>query len=293
MNKVSQIPARLAIVVCIGVLFSAFVPSSGMLEVMTSIMTLVLIIMLLREDFGREMKGWLLLAFGTYSIGVIADLLDEVPELNDHWLIDNSDDVFMHIGVFLMCLCFIKMLQQRQNLIAHLNTQIEKAHHLEEELSKHAFQDDLTQLENRRALFRRFDAIAIQLQRGVLAYINIDNFKKVNDRFGHKRGDELLIELATILSSTSPDGSKIYRIGGDEFVVLLPTDNNEATHQWVEYLYQTTSLMRQSFDMDLSISIVPYHAGNLSDPDGILAHADKERYKKKAEKNKHAEHTRY
>ncbi|MGF1692249.1 GGDEF domain-containing protein [Photobacterium kagoshimensis] len=287
MNKVSQLPARLTVVICIGVLFSAFVPSSGMLEVMTSIMTLVLIIMLLKEDFGREMKGWLMLAFGTYSIGVIADLLDEVPELNDHWLIDNSDDVFMHIGVFLMCLCFIKMLQQRQKLIASLNAQIEKAHHLEEELSKHAFQDSLTQLENRRALFRRFDTIAIQLQRGVLAYIDIDNFKKVNDRFGHKRGDELLIEIAVMLRTTSPEGSNIYRIGGDEFVVLLPTDNNEATHQWVELLYQSTKMMRQNFDIDLSIGIVPYHAGNLSDPDSILAHADKEMYKKKAEKNKH------
>ncbi|OAN13084.1 diguanylate cyclase/phosphodiesterase [Photobacterium jeanii] len=284
MKKVSQLPTRLTVVVCIGVLISAFVPSSGTLEALTSVMTLVLIIMLLREDFGREMKGWLMLALGTYGVGVIADLLDEIPELNDHWLVDRSDDIFMHIGVFLMCLCFIKMLKQRHGLIADLNKQIAKAQRLEQALHRQALHDDLTQLENRRALFHRFDTIALERDHGVLAYIDIDNFKKVNDRFGHQRGDELLVELARSIREISPQGCDIYRIGGDEFAVLMPANSNIASQQWADQLCQTTRYLRQRFEIDLSIGLVPYHAGNLSDPDSILAHADREMYKKKASK---------
>ena len=144
MNNISQLPPRLTVVVCVGILLSALTPSSGSLEILVSILTLVLIAMLLREDVGTEMRGWLMLALCTYGMGVIIDLVDEIPELDNHWLIDSSDEIFMHTGVFLICFCLIKMLHQRRSLIDKLHSQITKAHSLESELRRLALQDELT-----------------------------------------------------------------------------------------------------------------------------------------------------
>ncbi|PSW20270.1 GGDEF domain-containing protein [Photobacterium sanctipauli] len=284
MGTLSQLPLRLTVVVCIGILLSALVPSNGQLDIIVSILTLVLIIMLLKEDFGTEMRSWLILALGTYSIGVIADLLDEVPELDNHWLIDSTDDIFMHIGVFLICFCFIKMLNQRRELISKLQVQIDKSRKFEADLSRLALEDELTGLQNRRALFRRFDKIAINLQRGILAYIDLDNFKQVNDNFGHKCGDELLTAIAKMLVQTAPIGSHIYRIGGDEFVVLLPTEDNQLCQTWITDLYEATHPKRAHYNIDLSIGLSPYYPGNLSDPGAILTKADKAMYKAKLNK---------
>ncbi|MGF1879285.1 GGDEF domain-containing protein [Photobacterium frigidiphilum] len=286
MNNVSQLPMRLIIIVCIGFLLSALIPSSESLEVLTSIITLVLIMMLLREDFGMETKSWLILALGTYSLGVFADLLDEIPELGNHKLLNNADDVFMHIGVFLMCFCFIKILHQRRTLIDSLNTQVTKARDLESVLSRQALQDELTGLLNRRSLFRRFDEMAINHQRGMLAYIDIDNFKQVNDRLGHSRGDELLVITANSLLKTAPLGSRSYRIGGDEFIVLLPSDDQQMCDEWISELYDITKNIREEYNIGISVGIAPYYPGNLSDPDSILMQADKAMYTEKNNKNR-------
>lgn len=284
MNSLSKLPTRLTIVVCAGMLLSVFVPSSGALDVIASILTLVLIILLLREDFGTEMRGWLILALGTYGIGVLADLLDEIPELDNHWLLDNTDDVFMQAGVFLICYCFNKLLRQRREFIDKLHIQITKARTLEGQLSRLALQDELTGLQNRRSLFRRFDKMAIDLEKGILAYIDLDNFKQVNDRLGHQCGDELLVNIASSMLKTTPTGSKIYRIGGDEFVVLLPDDNEKRCDKWIDTLYDVTRDTREQFKIDISIGLAPYYPGNLSEPDTILAKADKAMYRNKMNK---------
>ncbi|PSW05489.1 GGDEF domain-containing protein [Photobacterium lipolyticum] len=285
MNNISQLPMRLTIFACTGILLFAFVASSESFEIVISILTLSLIAMLLGEDFGEEMKLWLLLALGSYGLGVIADLLDEIPELDNHWLLNKTDDAFMQIGVFLMCFCFIKMLHQRRTLIDDLNTQIAKARTLGRELSRQALHDDLTGLQNRRALFRQFDKMAINLQHGILAYIDLDNFKQVNDSYGHKHGDELLVTIARQLIRTAPKGSQIFRIGGDEFVVLMPSEDQSFYHEWIDKLYETTTDTRASFNIDISIGLAPYYPGNLSDPDIILARADRAMYKEKITRN--------
>lgn len=284
MNTLSQLPPRLIVFVCLGVLLSALVPANGQLDIVVSIMTLVLIIMLLREDVDKDMRSWLMLATGTYSIGVLADILDEVPELDSHWLINSIDNIFMHIGVFLICFCFIKMMTSRRSLINELNNQIDIAHQLEAELSRLVLEDDLTGLQNRRALFRHFDEIAFSHERGVLAYIDIDNFKQVNDTFSHACGDTLLVQIAQHLRDTAPAGSQIYRIGGDEFVLLFPSEDTENSQAWLSALYDASEATRDYYQIDLSVGLSPYYPGNLSDPDAILVKADKAMYKEKMAK---------
>nr|GFD52583.1 hypothetical protein [Tanacetum cinerariifolium] len=56
---------------------------------------------------------------------------------------------------------------------------------------------------------------------GALLLIDIDNFKSVNDLFGHTAGDRLLVALSELIRSTLPEGALAARLGGDEFVLLL------------------------------------------------------------------------
>ncbi|UTV30087.1 GGDEF domain-containing protein [Photobacterium atrarenae] len=255
-----------------------FIPTSHGLDIPVSILTLVLLVLLIREASGTEMRGWLILSLGTYGIGLLADLLDEIPELSGNWLLENAENSFMHIGVFLLCFCFNKLLQRYRALTSSLNAQIHKARDLETKLSRMALEDELTGLQNRLALFRRFDYMAINNQRGLLAYIDLDNFKHVNDQYGHKQGDELLREIAALLVKTAPTGSQAYRIGGDEFVVLLPCEDQQRYNRWIERLYQSVKPITERFQIDLSIGLAVYYSGNLSDPDSLLATADKNMY---------------
>lgn len=89
-----------------------------------------------------------------------------------------------------------------------------------------ARRDPLTGLPNRRALHEKFLTLAAQESSAPLslfvAVIDIDHFKKINDQFGHDAGDEVLQAVGKCLDDNRPSASKVARIGGEEFVLLLP-----------------------------------------------------------------------
>jgi diguanylate cyclase (GGDEF)-like protein/PAS domain S-box-containing protein len=95
----------------------------------------------------------------------------------------------------------------------------------EEEIRHWAFYDALTKLPNRRLLMDRIhQALAVSERTGkygALMFLDMDNFKKLNDSKGHDVGDLLLIEVARRLNDCVRDVDTVARLGGDEFVVLL------------------------------------------------------------------------
>lgn len=107
-------------------------------------------------------------------------------------------------------------------VISHDITERKKS---DEEIRKLAYFDSLTQLPNRRLLDDRMSrAMAASKRKGyycALLFIDLDNFKPLNDLYGHGVGDTLLIEVAHRISSCVRETDTVCRFGGDEFVVML------------------------------------------------------------------------
>lgn len=108
----------------------------------------------------------------------------------------------------------------------------------EEEIRNLAFYDPLTQLPNRRLLMDRLQHLISVSQRNTshsaLLFLDLDNFKTLNDTRGHDAGDMLLIEAASRLQTCVRDSDTVARLGGDEFVIVLEElshDRDEAISQ--------------------------------------------------------------
>ncbi len=99
------------------------------------------------------------------------------------------------------------------------------------ELERIAMMDPLLDIANRRLLETRIDHELNKLRKSchesALMFIDIDNFKEVNDRFGHKVGDMLLVTVSHILHVATRTTDTPARLGGDEFVILLPDTSLE------------------------------------------------------------------
>jgi diguanylate cyclase (GGDEF)-like protein/PAS domain S-box-containing protein len=101
----------------------------------------------------------------------------------------------------------------------------------EQEIERLAFYDALTGLPNRRLLLDRLQRSLAACQRsknlGALLFIDLDNFKDLNDTLGHDMGDQLLSQVATRLVGSVREADTVARFGGDEFVVMLDNLNPE------------------------------------------------------------------
>jgi diguanylate cyclase (GGDEF)-like protein/PAS domain S-box-containing protein len=147
-------------------------------------------------------------------------------------------------------------------------TQIRSLQRRMEHLASH---DPLTGLINRREFeLRLAEAItdaASSLRQHILCYLDLDEFKVVNDTCGHGAGDELLRQLTSVLSAVIPKGNTLARLGGDEFGILFKNcDSDEAT-DYAQTMIDAVRQYRfqwegQIFEVAASIGIVPIVGGN-------------------------------
>jgi diguanylate cyclase (GGDEF)-like protein/PAS domain S-box-containing protein len=97
--------------------------------------------------------------------------------------------------------------------------------HAESKIKELAYLDTLTLLPNRRLLSDRIQQVMASMKRsklyGAVVYLDLDNFKPLNDTHGHEMGDLLLIEAAQRLKATVRESDTVSRVGGDEFVLLI------------------------------------------------------------------------
>jgi len=126
----------------------------------------------------------------------------------------------------------------------------------EHELS---LQDPLTGLLNRRAISAALIVESRRLQRRhyplTLAYIDIDDFKKVNDQLGHAAGDACILQLATVLKNTVRATDFVARLGGDEFAVLLPETGPTAAQLAISKVQENLLALIQQRKPPVTVSI--------------------------------------
>ena len=110
----------------------------------------------------------------------------------------------------------------------HVNKSMVRALTAEQENDRRAHHDVLTGLLNRAGLARELNKRTAKSESFALLYLDLDQFKSVNDSFGHQAGDELLKSVADRLRAGCRSADVIARIGGDEFVILTATRNAAA-----------------------------------------------------------------
>jgi diguanylate cyclase (GGDEF)-like protein len=122
-------------------------------------------------------------------------------------------------------------IENQQYRMRELGTELERARR---EIVENLDKDDLTGLLNHAALDRRIREAA--RFEGVVAVCDIDNFKEVNDRYGHLTGDEILRSIGHLLRSSIRQEDEAFRWGGDEFVVLFNNQDREVVDQRMQDL---------------------------------------------------------
>ncbi len=165
----------------------------------------------------------------------------------------------------------------------------------EEQINALAFYDALTHLPNRRLLIEQLKQALVSHARshkhGALLFIDLDNFKTLNDTLGHETGDQLLMQVAQRLLSCVREADTVARLGGDEFVVLLQELGTQALdaaanaehigHKILAAFAPIFPLSGREYRSTPSIGITLYGDGNQSVED-LLKQADLAMYQAKA-----------
>ncbi|MFT6154350.1 MAG: diguanylate cyclase (GGDEF)-like protein/PAS domain S-box-containing protein [Bermanella sp.] len=161
-------------------------------------------------------------------------------------------------------------------------------------IEKLGFYDPLTDLPNRRLLMDRLQETIKSAKRykkiAALIFIDLDNFKQVNDTVGHSGGDALLCEIASVLQYTLRDTDTLSRIGGDEFVILLEGHDNtnqlmsseakRVCERIIETLKKPIYIKNKLITVSASLGITLIE-GDIITADSILGNADSAMYEAK------------
>ncbi len=267
------IPGLLAIVAIL--LLTPVDPFDIVAEIVFLLASLSVILEMSRLKLGwRLIIGWFMVA-----TSLLLDLADELPlDSATLQLIDDIEEVF-RFGFLLLCVSFIAILFENKTLISNLKMEIIQKRRLERKLQIAASQDPLTGLANRRAFFERFDKECHH--NPYLIYFDLDNFKQVNDLYGHGKGDEVLQKIATAMKQVLDEDSFGFRLGGDEFVIL---SNNQDPHKIIEDLENVLHPVFTPYQMGFSTGVIKAEHGDLADD--LLNRADCKMYQDKKGKTR-------
>lgn len=160
-------------------------------------------------------------------------------------------------------------LNQHQDEVGRLNTQ--------------ALTDPMTGLLNRRAMTDVLDAYAADGASVAVIAMDLDHFKRINDSFGHMTGDKVLIALAEVIRAGLRDQDRAFRVGGEEFIALLPTGSAEKACEIAERLRTAVArrLMPDSVGrvtVSIGVALWPQDGESAAD---VIRRADEALYESK------------
>jgi c-di-GMP phosphodiesterase Gmr len=177
-----------------------------------------------------------------------------------------------------------------RNLLLSASTDISEQKAFEDQLFRSAYYDELTDLPTRRVIEHRADSLLKRdgaREKFALAFLDIDNFKHINDYYGNGIGDALLVEVAKRLGRDLRETDMLSRISGDEFLLLLSPIQGE--HEVAEYIRSTLARLTAPFFIDgseifastsIGVSLYPDHGTSY---DVLCQNADIAMYRVKSD----------
>ncbi|WP_045223319.1 PAS domain S-box protein [Methyloterricola oryzae] len=171
----------------------------------------------------------------------------------------------------------------------------------EQQIHRLAFYDTLTDLPNRRLLLDRLEHSLAQAKRHgwsmALLFLDLDDFKQVNDNFGHETGDQLLVAVALRLLACVRRGDTVCRQGGDEFIIVLENIDLGraalAAEKIIGALEQSIEVKGHVLRVTASIGVAIYPGDGSEDSQELIKHADSAMYEaKRSGRNRYRIHSK-
>ena len=189
---------------------------------------------------------------------------------------------------------FNELLKRAEIWQAELSSKLQQQAARGDELEHLAMKDSLTQLPNRHSFTELLNQMVLESSNSnmmsALMFIDVDNFKFVNDNYGHDAGDEVLIEVSRRIQAAIRAGDTLCRLGGDEFALLLPKQvtaelTEQVCRRLLEKINQPIWVKNTQMPVTLSIGVAlcPQHSNGAAT---LLQLADEAMYQaKRAGKN--------
>jgi len=241
----------------------------------------------LGKDAVQFVGGDLSDAFATSDRG---DLMEQFRRVASEGAVFEGEEIQLHSGGAKRTLD-VHAYQTEPNTIAIFFSDVTQQRLVEARIRQAAYHDELTTLPNRKLLLDRL-RVAIEAGKrrkmGVaLLFIDLDNFKALNDRYGHAFGDLVLSAVAKLLVLSVRASDTVARIGGDEFTVLMPEVANReqaevVAHKIVEALREPVGINGRAMTITASVGVTISTDHDVG-PHALLELADKAMYRVKRE----------
>lgn len=147
--------------------------------------------------------------------------------------------------------------------------------------------DVLTEIYNRRFVIQKFPRLLVRMDKSneklSLFLIDVDNFKKINDTYGHEIGDKVLQYISSILLSSTTKKEIVARWAGDEFLIISPFSDEKSGDVIIKHIKNALKKLSEEINIDVSVSIgTSVYPNDAKTWDALLNIADRGMYEMKS-----------